>query len=143
MKVEILGTQYECRTLSAADKFRWNQFIAYEILRTWYSDLYSRVESLPTAVQVAVFTKESPPDRVDPCSLDYHRVASTPAAVRYLLGLVATDWTVEVTEYNAPKILLALRPVIFPERRLPTLDTPEKQAAAKDTFGKLEENNGG
>lgn len=139
MRVEILGREYECRELSRADRKAWSQFVHYEVLRTFYSDLYSRVESLPTALQVAVFQKESPPDRVDPLSPDYYRVASTPAAVSYLLGLVE-NLTIDVTKENAPAILLALRPVLFPPAR-PLVD----QQAAKDTFSKLEEgsDNGG
>ena len=133
MRLEILGRWYECRTLSAADRKAWSQYVHYEVLRTFYSDLYDRVEGLPTALQVAVFQKESPPARVDPSSPDYYRVASTPAGVRYLLSLVATDWTLKVTAENAPGILLALREVLFPPR--PTVD----QQAAKDTFAKLEE----
>lgn len=138
MRVEILGQEYECRDLSAGDRKAWGQYIHYEVLRTFYSDLYSRVESLPTPLQVAVFQKESPPIRVDRSSPDYHRVASTPAGVRYLLGLVATDWTVEVTEENAAEILLGLREVLFPPPR-----PPVDQQTAKDTFAKLEETNGG
>ncbi len=133
MRVQILGTERECHELCAGDRKAWSQYVHYEVLRTFYSDLYSRVESLPTPLQVAVFQKESPPKRVDPSSPDYYRVASTPAGVRYLLGLVATDWALEVTEENAAEILLALREVLFPRPR-PAVD----QEAARDTFNRLE-----
>lgn len=138
MKAYVLGTKIECRELSGADRKAWDQFIYYEVLRTFYSDLHSRVESLPMPLQVAVFAKESPPKQVDPSSPDYYRVASTPAAVIYLLGLVAIEHRVMVTEENAPTILLALREVIFPPRQEPSVD----QQAGKDTFAKLEETNG-
>jgi hypothetical protein len=141
MRLTILGEERECRKLSAADRRAWSQYVHYEVLRTFYSDLYSRVDFLPEALQVVVFQNETPPDRVDPSSPDYYRVASTPAAVRYLLGLVATDWTVEVTDKNAPEILLALRPVLFPPAPGPTLDTPERQKAAAEIFTKLENEN--
>ena len=144
MRVEILGTEYDYRTLSATDRKAWSQYVHYEVLRTFYSDLYDRVEGLPTALQVAVFQKESTPARVDPSSPDYYRVASTPAGVRYLLGLVATDWALEVTEQNAAEILLALREVLFPPQPPPPLDNAEIRQAQADTFAKLErENNGG
>jgi hypothetical protein len=142
MRVTILGEERECRRLSGTDLKAWTQYVYYEQLRTFYSDLYSRVDFLPEALQVAVFQQEQPPDRPDPHSPGYYRVALTPAAVRYLLELVATDWTVEVTEDNAEEILLSLTPV-FRRDQGPTLDTAERQQAAQEIFDKLEGNNGG
>jgi len=142
MRLEILGTEYECRQLCRADRDRWFGFVHNEILRTFYSDLHSRVDFLPLPLQVAVFSKESPPKRVDLSSPVCYRVASTPAAVRRLLELVATDWELEVTAENADEILTALKPV-FVLAKAPTLDTAEKQQAAQDTFSKLGENDGG
>ncbi|MEE9185248.1 MAG: hypothetical protein V3U39_12355 [Acidimicrobiia bacterium] len=148
MQVEILGTEYECHPLSATDRKAWSQYVHYEVLRTFYSDLHSRVESLPMPLQVAVFQKESPPKRVDPWSPDYYRVASTPAAVRFLLDMVLIEDACPIVDEldghgpgpgNAAEILLALRELIFPPPR-PTVD----QEAAQDTFAKLErENDGG
>ncbi len=137
MRVEILGTEYECRRLSGTDRSRWFAWVHNETLRTFYSDLYARVEFLPEPLQVEVFRKESPPARVDLASPVCYRVASTPPAVRHLLELVATDWTAEVTEENADHILTALKPV-FSLVPAPTLDTPAKQQAARDTFSRLE-----
>ncbi len=141
MLLEILGTEYECRQLSGADRGRWFKWVHNEVLRTFYSDLYARVDFLPLPLQVAVFRKEWPPDRVDLSSAVCYRVASTPAAVRQLLELVATDWEIEVTAENADEILTALKPV-FALAKAPTLDSAEKQQAAQDTFAKLEEDNG-
>ncbi len=152
MKVRILESEYECRILSAVDRKAWSQYIYYEVLRTFYSDLYSRVESLPTPLQVAVFEKESPPARVDPWSPDFYRVASTPAAVRFLLDMVIVEDPCPIVDEldghgpgpgNAAEILLALREVLFPPQPVPPLETAEKRQAAADTFAKLEQNDGG
>jgi len=142
MRVEILGTEYECRQLSGADRARWFKWVHNEVLRTFYSDLFERVDFLPLPLQVAVFEKESPPERVDLSSPVCYRVASTPAAVRQLLELVATDWEIEVTAQNADEILTALKPV-FAVAKAPTLDTAERQQAAQEVFDKLEDGNGG
>lgn len=142
MRLEILGREYECRQLSGTDRSRWFKYVHNEVLRTFYSDLFSRVDFLPLPLQVAVFQKESPPERVDLSSPVCYRVASTPNSVRHLLELVATDWELEVTEENADEILTALKPC-FALAKAPTLDTPERQQTAQDTFTKLEGDNGG
>jgi hypothetical protein len=144
MILTILGVDRECRELSAVDRHSWGQYVYYEVLRTFYSDLYSRVEFLPEVLQAVVFQREAPPKKVDPRSPDYYRVASTAKGVRFLLGLVATDWEIDVTDENAPTILGALRPILFPPPAGPTLDTPERLKAAAEIFDRLEgENNGG
>ena len=74
----------------------------------------------------------------------WYKVASTPAAVRYLLEMVAPYFGImdDLTEDNAAETLLALRELIFPQNG-PTLDTEEKQQAAAETFEKLEKHNAG
>jgi hypothetical protein len=138
MKVAILGTEYECRALSPADRLQWNLYLYQECLRTFYSDLHTATEDLPTALQEAIFRKHSPPRRLDRSMPLYYRLATTPPAVRVLLEMVLQDEAPEVTSTNATEILLAVRHLIFTEQKPVLIDTKEKQAAAAEIFAALE-----
>lgn len=138
MKVEILGTEYECRRLSAAERLEWNLYLHYECERTFYSDLFALVEHLPACLQVEVIRKHSPPARLDSSMAIYYKLAVKPAAVRFLLDRVITHAVPKVTEENATYILMAIRHLIFDKAEPVTHDTEEKQKAALDTFKNLE-----
>lgn len=139
MKVTILGTEYECRPLSAADRLDWNLYLHYECQKTFYSDLHRAVEYLPMALQVEVFRKHSPPARLDASMPLYYRNAFVPSAVRFLLDMVLVDVVLEVTKDNSTEIFLAVKHLIFEPKPPPVVtDTEEKQAEALETFANLE-----
>lgn len=141
MKVSIFGTEYECRPLGAAKRLRWNLYLQNECWRTFYSDLYERIEHIPTAIQQVIMQKHSPPARLDASMALYYQVASTPQAVRVLVEMVVQGDPPEVTKENAIEILLDLKHLIFTTEKPVLIDTKEKQAAALETFAAMENHN--
>lgn len=144
MRVEILGTEYECHPLSAGDRLQWNLTVHYECLRTFYSDLHERVEHLPADLQAVVFGKHSPPERLDASMPLYYKTVCTRNCLEVALMMVCHEDIECPTfeDHEAPSIFSAIRHLIL-DSGAPTLDTPERQQAAQEVFDKLEDDNGG